>query len=97
VVPIVYDGAILDEGLHLDVMVDELVICELKAVEELNPLWEAQLITYLKPTNKRLGFLINFTYRSSRKALKKSFSDVPFVSSCLRGDTSFTLCRLRGE
>jgi GxxExxY protein len=71
VVPILYDGAILDEGLRLDVLVDNLVICELKAVDELNPIWEAQLITYLKMTNKRLGFLINFNVSLIKKGIKR--------------------------
>jgi len=59
-VPIVYDGKRFDEGLRLDVLVEDLVICELKAVEEMHPVFEAQLLTYLKLTGKRLGFLINF-------------------------------------
>ena len=47
-VPIVYDGMILEEGLRLDVLVEELIICEVKAVEEMNPVWEAQVLSYLK-------------------------------------------------
>ena len=58
--PIVYDGLIFDEGLRLDVLVDDLVICELKAKDELNPVWKAQIISHLKITDKKLGFLINF-------------------------------------
>jgi len=71
VVPIVYDGTILDEDLRLDVLVDDLVICEFKAVEELHPIWEAQLITYLKLTNKRLGFLINFNVTLIKNGIKR--------------------------
>lgn len=59
-IPITYDGIALDEGLRLDVLVQDSVICELKAVEEMNAIWKAQLISYLKLTKKRLGFLINF-------------------------------------
>ncbi len=59
-IPIVYDGIVFDEGLRLDVLVDNLVICELKAKDELNPVWKAQIISHLKITEKRLGFLINF-------------------------------------
>ena len=58
--PIKYDGMIFDEGLRLDVLVEELIICELKAVDQMNPVWKAQLISHLKLTGKRLGFLINF-------------------------------------
>ena len=39
---------------------EELIICELKAVDEMNPVWEAQILSYLKLTSKRLAFLINF-------------------------------------
>ena len=58
--PIVYDGITFDEGLQLDVLVSNAVICELKAVETMNPVFMAQLLTQLKLTQKRLGFLINF-------------------------------------
>lgn len=58
--PIVYDGIEFDEGLRLDVLVEEKVICELKAVEQVNAVWEAQIISHLKLTNRRLGYLINF-------------------------------------
>lgn len=71
VVPIVYDGITFDDGLRLDVLAGDLVICELKAVDEINPIWEAQLITYLKLTNKRLGFLINFNVPVIKKGVKR--------------------------
>lgn len=58
--PVVYDGIRLDAGLRLDLLVDECVIVELKAVEKHNALFEAQLLTYLKLTGHRLGLLINF-------------------------------------
>ena len=58
--PIAYDGMIFDEGLRLDVLVEELIICELKAVDEMNPVWKAQILSHLRLTGKRLGFLINF-------------------------------------
>jgi GxxExxY protein len=58
--PIEYDGLIFDEGLRLDVLVEDLVICELKAVETLLPVYTAQLISHLRLTKLRLGYLINF-------------------------------------
>ena len=58
--PITYDGIIFDEGLRLDVFVEDLIICELKAVDEMNPVWKAQILSHLRLTGKRLGFLINF-------------------------------------
>ena len=59
-IPIVYDSLKFDEGLRLDVLVENKVICELKALENVNPFWEAQILSHLKITNKRLGYLINF-------------------------------------
>ena len=59
-IPIVYDGKEFDEGFRIDVFVDDLVVCELKAVESMNPVFKAQILTYLKLIKKRLGFLINF-------------------------------------
>jgi len=71
VVPIVYDGIKFDEGLRLDVLVEDLVICELKAVEEMHPVFLAQLLTYLKLTGKRLGFLINFNVPVIKHGIKR--------------------------
>lgn len=59
-IPIVFDGIVFNEGLRLDVLVNDLVICELKAIETVNPVWEAQILSHLKLTGKRLGYLINF-------------------------------------
>ena len=70
-IPIVYDGIVFDEGLRLDVLVDELVICELKAVDEVNPVWVAQLLSHLKLTDKRLGFLTNFNVTLIKKGIRR--------------------------
>lgn len=58
--PIIYDGIVFEEGLRLDVLLDDLVICELKAKDEMNEVWKAQVLSHLKLLGKRLGFLINF-------------------------------------
>jgi len=58
--PVTYDGVRLDAGLRLDLLVSDQVIVELKAVERMLPLYDAQLLTYLKLTGLRLGLLINF-------------------------------------
>ncbi len=55
-----YDDLIFEEGLRLDVIVEDLVICELKAKNEVNPVWQAQVLSHLKLLKKHLGFLINF-------------------------------------
>jgi GxxExxY protein len=59
-VPIQYDGITFDEGLRLDVLVEDMIVCELKAVDTFNPVWKARIISHLRLTNKQLGFLINF-------------------------------------
>lgn len=71
VVPIVYDGITFDEGLRLDVLVEDLVICELKAVETMNPVFMAQVLAQLKLTGKRLGFLINFNVPLIKYGIKR--------------------------
>lgn len=70
-VPIMYGGLKLDAALRLDVLVEGLVICELKAVEEIIPLFEAQLLSYLKLLQKRLGFLINFHVPVIKDGIKR--------------------------
>ena len=49
-----------DEGFKLDLIVNDIVICELKSIEIVNPVWKAQIISHLKLTDTRLGYLINF-------------------------------------
>lgn len=53
-IPIVFEELVFDEGLRLDVMINDLVICELKAIEIVNPVWDAQLLSHLKLTAKDL-------------------------------------------
>jgi len=67
----VFDGIVFSEGLRLDVMVNDLVICELKALEIVNPVWEAQLLSHLKLTDKRLGYLINFNVPLIKNGIKR--------------------------
>ena len=70
-VPVVYDNLLFEEGLRLDVLVDDLVIVELKAQENYHPVWEAQLLSYLKLSNKHLGYLINFTVPLIKDGIKR--------------------------
>jgi GxxExxY protein len=60
VMPVKYGDVLLESGYRLDLLVDKKVVVEIKAVEKLIPLYEAQLLTYLRLTGLRLGFLINF-------------------------------------
>ncbi|TXJ29549.1 MAG: GxxExxY protein [Chitinophagaceae bacterium] len=58
--PFRYDGITFHEGLQVDIIVDDIVIVELKAVTTVNPIWEAQVISHLKLSGLHVGFLINF-------------------------------------
>lgn len=70
-IPIVYDGLTFEEGLRLDVLVENEIICELKALETVNPVWDAQILSHLKLTDKRLGFLINFNVTNIGAGIKR--------------------------
>lgn len=70
-IPIVYDGITFEEGLRLDLLVNDKVIIELKAVEIVNPVWEAQIISHLKLTGKQLGYLINFNVPLIKQGVKR--------------------------
>ena len=59
-IPIHYGEIIFDEGFRLDLLIEDSVIVELKAVEKSNSLWQAQILSYLHLANKNLGYLINF-------------------------------------
>ncbi len=80
-IPLMYKGKDLHTNLILDLMVNDLVIVELKSVELLIPLYSAQLLTYLKLTGKPKGFLINFNCENIAKYLvplvTEKFSALP--------------------
>lgn len=68
---IVYDGVTFDEGYPIDILVESLAICELKSVETMLPVFDAQLLTYMKLAKKRLGFLINFNAPLIKDGIKR--------------------------
>ena len=70
-IPIVYDHLIFNEGLRLDVIIENEIICELKALENVNPVWEAQILSHLRLTGKRLGFLINFNVPKIKDGIRR--------------------------
>lgn len=70
-VTIAYDDLQIEAGLRIDLLVENSIVIELKAVEEMKPLFEAQLLTYLKLANHRLGFLINFNSTLLKHGLKR--------------------------
>jgi GxxExxY protein len=69
--PVIYEGLRLEAGLRLDMLVANQLIVELKAVEKMNNLFEAQLLTYLKLTGRRLGLLINFNVPLLKHGIKR--------------------------
>jgi GxxExxY protein len=69
--PIIFEGTKLDSGLQLDMLVDKSVIVELKSVERMNLLYEKQVLTYLRLSRLRLGFLINFNVSYLKDGIKR--------------------------
>ena len=69
--PVIYDGVKIDVGYRIDLLVEDAVIVELKAVERLTPLNEAQLLSYLKLSGRRLGLLINFNVEHLKNGIKR--------------------------
>jgi GxxExxY protein len=70
-IPIQYDGICFDEGLRLDLLVEDRVVIEIKSVEQVNPVWEAQIISHLKLTGLSLGYLINFNVPLIKKGIRR--------------------------
>ena len=69
--PIHYNGLTLDNGLRLDMLIDDKLVVELKAVEKMQLLYDAQLLTYLKLSGLRLGLLINFNTTLIKDGIKR--------------------------
>ena len=70
-IPLIYKGYPLNKDYVIDLLVEEEIIIELKAVEGLLPVHEAQIISYLKLADKRLGFLINFNVPLLKNGFKR--------------------------
>ena len=77
-VPVIYDGIEMDMDLRLDLLVNDSIVIEIKAIEFILPVHEAQLITYMKLLKKPQGLLINFFSKSITKGMK------PFVNEFFR-------------
>ena len=74
IVPIIYDNKMMETKLVVDLLVDDTIVVELKAIEETLPIHEAQLLTYMKVLKKPQGLLINFFSKNITKSMK------PFVN-----------------
>lgn len=71
VIPLVYDGIKFAEGFRVDILVEERIICELKSVERMENVHLSQVLTYLKLTENRLGFLINFNVPLIKNGIRR--------------------------
>ena len=71
IVKLQYDKLIIDEGLRIDILVNNLVVVELKAQVYYHPVWEAQVLSYLKLSSKRLGFILNFNVPLMKEGIKR--------------------------
>ena len=69
--PVIYDEVRLDAGYRLDLLVEDMVIVELKVIEKLLPVHTAQLLSYLKISNRKLGYLPNFNVPQMRQGIKR--------------------------
>jgi len=69
--PIWYDDIVIDAGLKPDLLVADVLIIEVKSVERMHPVYQAQLMTYLKLMKKRLGLLINFNVPAISQGIKR--------------------------
>lgn len=76
-VSIVYDELVVSDAFRADLIVEDLVILELKSVEQMHPVYAKQLQTYLKLTGKRLGLLINFNTKLIRDGITRIANGLP--------------------
>ena len=70
-VPVVYKEVKLDCGYRIDILVENLVVIELKTADTFNPVFEAQILTYMKFSEKQLGLLINFNVTLLKNGIKR--------------------------
>jgi GxxExxY protein len=75
--PVVYRDVKLDCGYRLDLVVEDSVVVEIKAVDQLAPIHDAQLLSYLRLSGMRVGLLINFHVRVLKNGLKRIVNDFP--------------------
>ncbi len=74
VLPVHYKGQALDKDFMIDVLVNDLIVLELKSVEGILPIHEAQLVPYLKLSNKKLGLLINFNVPLLKEGIRRKIN-----------------------
>lgn len=70
-IPLIYKGYELHRNYAIDVLVENEIVIELKSVDQIHPVFEAQIISYLKLANKKLGFLVNFNVPLLKTGIKR--------------------------
>jgi GxxExxY protein len=75
-VPIRYKGLQLDAGYRIDLLVQDQIIVELKAIDKIQPIHTAQVLTYLKMTNLKMALILNFNVELMRSGIKRIINDV---------------------
>ena len=76
--PIVYDGQQIDAGYRVDMLVEDCIIVENKAVDQVLPIHQAQLLTYLKLRDCRLGFMLNWNVRLMKDGIKRMVNNYDY-------------------
>lgn len=79
--PVIYDGIKIDGGYKIDLLVEGQVLIELKVVEQILDLHKAQLLSYLKLADKRVGLLINFNVVHLRDGIRRMVNNLPISAS----------------
>jgi GxxExxY protein len=75
-VPVIYKNSVVREPLYIDILVEGIVIVEVKATEKLHPIYEVQLLTYLRLTGKKLGLLVNFGQQYVKDGITRVVNDL---------------------
>lgn len=76
--PVVYKGRTLEKEFVIDLLIEDAIVVELKSVEELMPVHEVQLVTYMKLADKRPGFLINFNVSQMKDGIRRKVHNYYF-------------------
>jgi GxxExxY protein len=75
--PLLYEGHQIDAGYRIDMLIDDLIIIENKTIEKLMPIHEAQLLTYLKLQECKIGFLLNWHVTLMKHGIKRMVNNLP--------------------
>ena len=89
--PLTYKGMELDKSYSIDILVEDEIVLELKAAENMLPVFEAQLISYLRLSGKQVGYLVNFNVPLMKHGIKRyvsNFSETSAVSAPLRREST---------